>query len=144
MYLCKFGENPYSISHTYMRFTLQLVDLTLCMMCDFSCILLSADLFQNNLFQKIQEYHQCVKQFGSRSVRPDIFLGLIWVQTVCKSYQQTTLVYYLRNVHMFEFCKCFCKNPIRTNVSLRIEESFSCNTISCIRCCVLLKCKGII
>ena len=25
-------------------------------------------------------------------VRPDILLGLIWFQTVCKGYQQTTLV----------------------------------------------------
>ena len=24
-------------------------------------------------------------------IRPDILLGLIWVQTVCKSYQKTTL-----------------------------------------------------
>ena len=25
-------------------------------------------------------------------MRPDILLGLIWIQTVCKDYQQTTLV----------------------------------------------------
>ena len=32
----------------------------------------------------IQEYNQKVKQFGFRS-------GLIWVQTVCKAYKQTTI-----------------------------------------------------
>ena len=35
------------------------------------------------------QYHQGVKQFGSRS-DPTFLLGLIWVQTVCKGYQQTT------------------------------------------------------
>ena len=44
----------------------------------------------------IQEYYQSVKQFGSRSgttkIRPDILSGLIWIQTVCKGYQQTTKV----------------------------------------------------
>ena len=35
---------------------------------------------------KYQEYHQSVKQFGSRSG------PTFWVQTVCIGYQQTTLV----------------------------------------------------
>ena len=46
---------------------------------------LSVDFFKSNFFEKLfQEYDQSVKQFESRT-------GLIWVQTVCKSYQQTTL-----------------------------------------------------
>ena len=35
-----------------------------------------------------QEYHQTV----GIQVRPDVLSGLIWVQTVCKSHQQTTNV----------------------------------------------------
>ena len=42
--------------------------------------------FKINFFEKfLQEYHLSVKQIGS------ILSGLIWVQTVCKSYQQMTL-----------------------------------------------------
>ena len=42
--------------------------------------------FKIILFEKLfQEYHQSVKQFGTRTS------GLIWIPTVCKSYQQTTL-----------------------------------------------------
>ena len=37
-----------------------------------------------------QEYNQSVKQIGSTSSPP--LSGLIFVQTVCKAYQQTTLV----------------------------------------------------
>ena len=49
---------------------------------------MSADFFQNQLF--FQEYYLSVKQVGSRSGRT-FFSGLIWVQTFCKIYEQTTL-----------------------------------------------------
>ena len=44
----------------------------------------------------VKKFHQGVKQIGSRS-NPTFYilgymLGLIWVQTVCKGYQQTTLI----------------------------------------------------
>ena len=53
--------------------------------------LMSADFFKINFFEKFfQEYHQNVKQIGSRS--GPMFVGPDLVQTVCKSYQQTTLV----------------------------------------------------
>ena len=43
---------------------------------------------QINIFQKIfREYHQSVKYFRSQ-IEPHIFSCLIWVQTVCKGYQQ--------------------------------------------------------
>ena len=49
----------------------------------------SIDFFSKSHFSIFfyREYHQSVKQIGTR-------LGptLIWVQTVCKGYQQTTLV----------------------------------------------------
>ena len=44
--------------------------------------------FFENFFQ---EYHQSIKQFGSRS-GPTFHWGLIWVQIVCKGYQQMTLI----------------------------------------------------
>ena len=54
-------------------------------------------------FSKLTSFrksYQSFKQFGSRSecqivwiqIRPDILSGLIWVQIVCKGYQQTTIV----------------------------------------------------
>ena len=56
-----------------------------------NAFLSSADFFQNHLFGKFfQEYDQC--QTVLILVRPDKMSGLIWVQTVCKSYQQTALV----------------------------------------------------
>ena len=33
-----------------------------------------------------------VNMFGPRSGRPNVLLGLIWIQTVCKDHHQTTQV----------------------------------------------------
>ena len=49
--------------------------------CAVSDFLSSADFFH--------EYHKNAKQFGSRS--GPTFSVLIWVQTICKGYQQATL-----------------------------------------------------
>ena len=50
--------------------------------------LLSADFFlKNDLF--FQEYHH--SQLVWIQIKPNILLGLIWVQTVCKGYHQKTL-----------------------------------------------------
>ena len=46
--------------------------------------------FQNYLFQKILSGTLSESQINWIQIRPDILLGLIWVQTVCKDYQQTT------------------------------------------------------
>ena len=51
----------------------------------------SADFFQNQLFQKILSVIPSECQTDWIQIRPDILSGLIWLQTVCKSYQQTTL-----------------------------------------------------
>ena len=37
-----------------------------------------------------QEHHEC--QAFYTKIRSTVLLGLIWIQTVCKSYQQTILV----------------------------------------------------
>ena len=75
----------YSISQDKLRFTLHLANLTLCILGNFSCILSSADFFQNHLFWKILS--------GIPSECQTIWIQiLIWVQTVCKGYQQTTIV----------------------------------------------------
>ena len=52
----------------------------------------SADFFQNQVFWKILSGISSECQTDWIQIRPDILSGLIWVQTVCKSYQQTTLV----------------------------------------------------
>ena len=57
----------------------------------FPAFLLSADFFQNELFPKILSVIQSVCQTVWIQISPDILSGLIWVQTVCKGYQQTTL-----------------------------------------------------
>ena len=49
--------------------------------------------FRNQLFQKIYFRNipsEC--QTVWFQIRPDVLSGLIWFQTVCKGYQQTTLV----------------------------------------------------
>ena len=51
----------------------------------------SADFFQKQLFQKVIQELQTECQTAWIQIRPDILLGLIWVQTVetvCKGYRQ--------------------------------------------------------
>ena len=48
--------------------------------------------FQNQLFQKILSGILSECQTVWILIRPDVLSGLIWVQTVCTSCQQTTLV----------------------------------------------------
>ena len=56
----------------------------------FNAFLSNAIFFKINFFEKFfQKYHPSVKQIGSRS---GVLLGLIWVQSVCKGYEQMTLV----------------------------------------------------
>ena len=57
----------------------------------FVFFLSSADLFQNQLFRKIWSGIWSEYQTYWILIRPDILLGLIWLQTVCKDDQQTTL-----------------------------------------------------
>ena len=53
--------------------------------------LLSADFFfQNQIFRKILSGIPFECQTDWIQIRPDILSGLIWVQSVCKGYQQTT------------------------------------------------------
>ena len=55
----------------------------------FCRLILSKSAFSKNYFRK---YHQSVKQFGSRSRQSMRLSILIWVQSACKGYQQTTKV----------------------------------------------------
>ena len=75
----------------------------------------SADFFQNDLFRKILSGIQSECQSDWIQVRPNILSGLIWFQTVCKGYQQTTLggkelkvvlqcVVHTNRVGMFNLC----------------------------------------
>ena len=51
---------------------------------------LSSAFFQNKLFEKVLSGIPSVSN-SLIQIRPDILLDLVWVQTVCKVYQQTTL-----------------------------------------------------
>ena len=44
-------------------------------------------------------------------IRPNILLGLIWVQTVCKGYQQATLVGNVSSVYLFIHMENTRKTP---------------------------------
>ena len=52
----------------------------------------STDFFQNQLFRKTLSGIPSVCQRVWIQIRPDILSGLIWVQTVCRGYQQMTKV----------------------------------------------------
>ena len=60
------------------------------MLGNFRAFLLSADFFQNQLFPNIILGIPSECQTDWIQIRPDNLSGLIWVQTVCKGYQQTT------------------------------------------------------
>ena len=66
-------HSPSTKSHVFnlpqlIKVYLTISDLTLCMLSNFSCILLSADFFNISFFEKFfQEHHQSVKLFESRS-----------------------------------------------------------------------------
>ena len=64
------------------------------MLGNFACFLLSADFF---LFSLINFFQKNLSGIPSEcqtvwiQIRSDVLSGLIWVQTVSKGYQQTTL-----------------------------------------------------
>ena len=51
----------------------------------------SSDFFQNQLFRKILSGIPSECHIVWIQIRPNVLSGLIWVQTVCISYQQMTL-----------------------------------------------------
>ena len=55
----------------------------------------------------IQEYHESLKQFGSRS-GPTSCRGLMWVQTVFKGYQQIALAGKELDLWHFPWNKVVC------------------------------------
>ena len=55
-------------------------------------LLSAADFFQNQLFRKIISEIPSECQTAWIQIRPNALSGLIWIQTVCKGYQQMKLV----------------------------------------------------
>ena len=95
-----------------------------------------ADFFQNQLFRKfISEIpNECHKDWIQ--IRPDILSGLIWVQTVCKSYQQTALEGKELKHHLkfaaediFKFYVDSFRNYIKLDIpcGLSASRQFTCN-----------------
>ena len=66
--------------------------LNLCLLGNFPCFFVICWFFQNQLFGKILSGSPSECQTVWIQIRPDILSGLIWVQIVCKGYQQTTPV----------------------------------------------------
>ena len=69
-----------------------IIHLSLCLLGNSAWFLSSADFFQNPLFRKILSGKPSECQTLWIQIRPDKRRGLFWSQTVCKSYQQPTLV----------------------------------------------------
>ena len=63
----------------------------------FCCLLI---FFKINFFQKILSGIPSECQTVWIQIRPEIILGLILLQTVCKGYQQTTLLGKELNMHV--------------------------------------------
>ena len=68
--------------------------------------LLSADSFQNQLFRKILSGIPSESHTVSIQIRRDDLLDLIWLQTVCKGYQQKTLGGKELKAYTNSFAKC--------------------------------------
>ena len=65
--------------------------LTLCLLCNFACFFVASLLFfKINFFEKNISGIPSVCQTFWIQIRPDILSGVIWMQTVCKGYPQTT------------------------------------------------------
>ena len=57
----------------------------------FACFICGLLIFHNQLFKKNLSGIPLECQIDWIQIRPDILSGMVWVQTVCKSYQQMTL-----------------------------------------------------
>ena len=94
--------------------------LILCILGNFLCRNLR---FKINFFENFfQEYNLSVKQIGSH-IRPNISSGLIWVQTVCKGYQQTTVGHKeLKEQSVFEGSFKYPKHMFQLRNNTRIPQ----------------------
>ena len=72
----------------------KLTQSTVCLLGKFAFLFVVCRFFffQNQLFQKILSGIPLECRAVWIQIRPDILSGLIWIQTVCKDYLQTTLV----------------------------------------------------
>ena len=68
------------------KFECSKVSITLCPFRNFPALLFSAEFFQNYPFRNIFSVIQSKCQTVWIQIRPDVLSGLIWVQTVGKSY----------------------------------------------------------
>ena len=66
--------------------------LTLCMLGNFVCLFCRLLFFFKSTFSKNLSGIPSECQTVWNQIRPDILSDLIWVQTVCKGYQQTTII----------------------------------------------------
>ena len=70
-----------------------LISSTLCLLGNMAVFFVVCwTFFHDQLFWKILSGIPSEHQAVWIQIRPDVLLGLIWFQTVCKSYQQMTLV----------------------------------------------------
>ena len=93
--------------HMYMH-------LTLCLLENISQFFYSTDFFQKQLFREKKSEKTSECQTVWFKIRPDILLGLIWVQTVCIGYQLLTTIWNdsIQLLHFKKRSKICCLAPI--------------------------------
>ena len=89
-------------------------------------LLLFVDFFKINFFKEFFQEHTQV----SDNLDPDqdILLVLIWVQTICKGYQQPTKVTAIKkrvylNLNLCKTCVETCVKPVLNNLSQKDQKS---------------------
>ena len=88
--------------------------------------LLSADFFQNQLYRKPLSEIPSECQIVWIKIRPEILSGRILTQTVCKSYQQTTLgdhFSHFADFYQNQLVKSSFRNTIRVSNSLDPDQT---------------------
>ena len=79
----------------------QFLHVNFCMLCNFSCFCCFLLNFFNINFFKQKKYSGTLSEFQTVriQIKTDVLSVLIWVQTVCKGYQQTTKVHLAKKDH---------------------------------------------
>ena len=87
----------------------------------------SADFFSKSTFQKIISGIPSECQTDWIQMGPGILSSLIWIQSVCKGYEQTTLVdKELRNKQFLAMLKCLVKAQLGLGCT-RLSSSNACS-----------------
>ena len=95
--------------------------------------------FRLLIFFKIDFYKKMISRIPSEcqtfwiQIRPNVMSGLIWVQTVCKNYQQTTLVDKELTLFILETDKQVLWQSVKIQIKCHISQGLHCEEINIFR-----------